>query len=45
MREAVKVGIVPGLLLLDKAHKHSFESQRTIKALLSTHDRAAHCDQ
>lgn len=29
----------------DKAHKHSFEYQRTINALLSAHDRAAHSDQ
>lgn len=45
MRVAVKAGIVTALWLPDKPHKHSFESQRTVNALLCTHDRAAHCDQ
>lgn len=45
MRVAVKAGIVAALWLSDKPHKHSFQSQRTINALLCTHDRAAHCDQ
>lgn len=44
-RVAVKAGTVPGLWLTDKAHKHSFESQRTVNALLRTHHRAAHRDQ